>query len=67
MKMVLYFPKYESAKKAPSTGARKVVPFHVSTFAAFEAVLPCRTLARYTTKFREIPANAILSKNSNPT
>lgn len=40
MKMVLYFPKYMSAKKAPSTGARKVVPFHVSTFAAFEAVLP---------------------------
>lgn len=53
--MVLYFPQYVSARKAPRMGVRNVVPFHVSTFAAFDAVLPWRTVPRYTTRFRAIP------------
>jgi len=47
------------------TGTMKVVPFQVSTWAALKAVLPCSTVARYTTRFSATPEKAMLSSSSN--
>lgn len=47
------------------TGTMKVVPFQVSTWAALKAVLPCSTVARYTTRFSATPEKAMLSRSSN--
>lgn len=37
--------------KAPISDVKKLVPFQIAAFAAFEALLPWRTVFRYLTKF----------------